>query len=223
MIAIYFGSPGCGKTSFAVKQLIKNQKRYMYCYANFGHTVGGAYKFTLAPDNVLGEKSPPFNSYTALDEAGIEYNNRSYKTMPKPTIAWFKKHRHYGVDVDVFSQDIDMDITIQRLAVQYWVMYRIGPWTLCRRMYKKFGVDKITHQPCNMYTLAHVLTLFLWPLQYVGIMDWKWKLTFRPFYYKYFDTYEREDLPLIDAEYVKYFDNKSCSVWDTIKSKFNFK
>lgn len=223
MITVYWGNPGAGKTTLAVKKLITNQKHYKHCFGNFWHTVKGASTFRIDDENVLGEVSPPYNSYVALDEAGIDFNNRAYKALPKPTIKWFKLHRHYGVDIDVFSQSWeDMDVTIRRLAVQYWYMYRIGPWTLCRRVYKRSMVDKTTHQIIDGYRMASVLWLLAWPLQYVKIfgvhpIDWKWTLTYRPKYYKYFDTYSREELPLMSATYNKHFDTVYISTCNKVK------
>lgn len=206
MISVYWGNPGCGKTTLAVKKLIQSRKTYAHSYGNFEHTVPGAHSFRIHSDNVLGEVSPPWNSYTALDEAGIDFNNRAYKAMPKATIMWFKLHRHFGVDLDVFSQSFeDMDVVIRRLAVQYWYMYRIGPWTLCRRVYKRTMVDKTTHQIIDGYRMASVLWLLVFPLQYLKVIDWKWTLTFRPRYYKYFDTYSRDELPLIESTYNPYY------------------
>lgn len=123
----------------------------------------------------------PRNSYIALDEAGIEFNNRAYKTMPKHTIAWFKKHRHYGCDVDVFSQSWDdMDITIRRLANELWYMYKIGPFTLCRRVYKRLTIDKNTEQIIDGYRMANMLWIFVWFLQLGYPFQKKFMLTFRP-------------------------------------------
>ncbi len=43
----------------------------------------------------------------------MEFNNRDYKSFPKPAIKFFKYHRHYGVSVDVFSQSFeDMDVRV---------------------------------------------------------------------------------------------------------------
>lgn len=139
----------------------------------------------------------PRSSYVAIDEAGIEYNSRAYKAMPKPTIAWLKKHRHYVTDIDVFSQSWeDMDVTIRRLSNQLWYMYKIGPWTLCRRVYKRVTVDKNTEQIIDGYKMASMLWLLVWPLQLGFPFDKKFMLTFRPFYYKYFDSWSVDNIPV---------------------------
>lgn len=195
MIRTFFGSPGAGKTTLAVKMAIKNRKKYDGVYLNFDHTIKDGYVCNL---NRLGEWTFPDYSYICIDEAGIEYNSRAYKALPKPAIAWFKKHRHYKCDLDVFSQSWeDMDVTIRRLSNELWYIYRIGPWTLSRRIYKRVTVDKNTEQIIDGYKMASMLWLLVWFLQLDrGVFAPKFKLTFRPFYYKYFDSYSKDDLPV---------------------------
>lgn len=202
MITTYFGSPGCGKTTLAVKKAIKNKKYYDHCFLNFDHKIKNSYICSL---DGLGEWTFPDCSYVAIDEAGIEYNSRAYKALPKPAIAWFKKHRHYRCDVDVYSQSWeDMDITIRRLSSELWYLRRIGPFTLARRIYKRVTVDKNTEQIIDGYHMANMLWLLIWFLQ-LDTKYWylpcswfkpKFKLTFRPFYYKYFDSFSKDNIPV---------------------------
>lgn len=197
MIVTYFGSPGCGKTTLAVKFARKNQKKYDHIFLNFDHSISDSYICNL---DGLGEWTFPDSSFIGIDEAGIEYNSRAYKSLPKPAIAWLKKHRHYRCDVAVFSQSWeDMDITIRRLSDQLWYLKKIGPFTLARRIYKRVTVDKQTEQIIDGYKMASVLWLLIWPLQLdCWFMPFapKFKLTFRPFYYKYFDSFSKDDIPV---------------------------
>lgn len=195
MITTYFGSPGCGKTTLAVKMAIKNKKCYKHTFLNFEHAIDGSY---IANLDKLGEWTFPDYSFIGIDEAGIEYNSRAYKALPKSAIAWFKKHRHYRCDVAVFSQSWeDMDVTIRRLSDQLWYLYKIGPFTLARRIYKRVTVDKQSEQIIDGYKMSSMLWLLIWFLQLDrGVFVPKFKLTFRPFYYKYFDSYSKDDIPV---------------------------
>ncbi len=198
MIRIFFGSPGCGKTTLACKFLKKYQKQYDHCYGAFAHQVPGAAVCSL---DKLGEWTFPEHSYVNDDEAGIDFNSRQTLKLPKSMIQYLKLHRHYKVDMDFFSQAWDdIDVVLRRLTVQYWYMYRIGPWTLCRRVYKRVMIDKEKHEIIDGYFFPNFLWILAWPLQLLGITDQRYMLTFRPFYYKYFDSWDRPELPVKEFE-----------------------
>lgn len=195
MIRVFFGKPGVGKTTLCCKMAYKNRHRYDHTYCNFSNSVPGC---ATCDTKELGSKwTFPLHSYIALDEAGIEFNSRKTLSLPQPMIAWFKLHRHYRCDIDVFSQSWnDMDITLRRLTNELWYMYRLGPWTLCRKVYKRVTVDKHTEQIIDGYRMANMLWIFGGVFWLLGLTDKKFMLTFRPFYYRYFDSWERQDLPI---------------------------
>ena len=184
MIRVFFGNPGCGKTTTACKFLKQSKKRYDYAFSNFSvdDSIGRCVDF-----KDLGAWTFPQHSYIALDEAGIEYNNRNYKSLPQHTIKWFKLHRHYKCDVDVFSQSWeDMDITIRRLADQLWYMRKIGPFTILRRFYKTVDILETDRQIRDCFRKEKGIWLLLQPLRLIGFSHIfpqlkGWRLTFRPF------------------------------------------
>lgn len=189
MFRLYFGNPGCGKTTFACKQLKdlqskRGKKKYCYkrFYANFDNTL--CKKISLSG---LGSWTLPFNSYLVVDEAGIQYNNRKFKSLPQSTIEWFKLHRHYGVDVDFISQSWeDLDITIRRLVDEIWYLKKVGPFTVVRRIFKKVQVDENTHQIVDGYFLRKFFGIVFDFI--IGLTSFK--IFLRAPYYKYFDTYD---------------------------------
>lgn len=200
MIRIFWGNPGCGKTTLACKLALKNQKRYKGTVTNFPQSVPGSSFYDSLEQ--LGEWKPPRGFWCGWDESGIDFNNRAYKAMPKPCITFHKKHRHEELDIDCFSQSWeDIDVTLRRLSVELWYMIKLGPWTLCRRVYKRTGIDKSTGQIVDIYKFAHMLWLFIWPLQLGWPFQKKFTLTYRPFYYKYFDSFDPIPCPVRDPHY----------------------
>lgn len=196
MIRTFFARPGAGKTTECCALAVKYRKKYDHVFLNFSNTVPNVHTCNMAQ---LGEWTFPPHSYIAVDEAGIEYNSRKTISLKQITIAWLKKHRHYKCDLDFFSQSWDdIDVTVRRLSNELWLLYRLGPWTLGRRIYKRVGIDKNTHQIIDEYRFASMLWLIFWPFQLGWPFDKKFTLTFRPFYYKYFDSWECDDLPVRD-------------------------
>lgn len=213
MISIYFGSPGCGKSTVACKLFRKIMKtnKYKYYYSSFTTNIPSV----LYMDNLnhlLGKCTPPEHSLVIDDEVGISFNNRQYKSMSIQQIEWFKLHRHFKVDYIGMSQAFDdMDITLRRLATEYWYVKKLGPWTLCRRCYKFTTIDDNTHQIIDGYKLANGFSLFtsffafiLRPIPLLrDVFQQKWTLTFRPFYYKWFDSFAHpklQEFPKVDKK-----------------------
>lgn len=206
MIAIYFGSPGAGKTTLACREIKKKRKRYKYTFANFGCTVADFDNVDLTG---LGQWSFPRGSLIEVDEAGIIYNNRKFKTLPQETIQWYKLHRHYGCDVSVWSQSWeDMDVTLRRLADRLYYIRKFGPFTLQRRVFKRVTVDDKTQQIIDGYKMVSPIYLILKPFYYLSYLVFglgfvvkavfprfdEIHLILRRPYYKYFDTYAAQDL-----------------------------
>lgn len=207
MIQIYFGSPGAGKTTLACRELLKARKHYQYTFANFGCKCADYDDISL---DGLGQWTFPRNSLLCVDESGIEYNNRKFKTFSQDAIKWYKLHRHYGVDVMLLSQSWeDMDITLRRLADRLYYIRKFGPFTLIRRVYKHVMIDEKTKQIIDGYEMVSMVYLLLKPLYYLSFLCLglgffikllfpkfqEVKLVFRPPYYKYFDTHAAPELP----------------------------
>ena len=119
-----------------------------------------------------------------IDEAGIEYNNRNYKAFPQESIYFYKYHRHYRTSVDVFSQSYeDMDITLRRLAQNFYVVRRslVPGCIVARRIRRQVGVDEQTKQIADLYAMG------------LPLLDTK--RIFSPPLWKLFNSYSRKELP----------------------------
>lgn len=165
VLNVYFGVPGSGKTTFAAyltkwalhenilirfcrrhrnwltSLLLRSGffKRRIDVYSNVPIT--GAYRLDAKTD--IGFHMIE-NAKIIIDEAGIEYNNRNYKSFPQEAIYFYKYHRHYKVSVDVFSQSYeDMDVTLRRLAQNFYVVRRsLVPFcVVARRIRRRVGKE----------------------------------------------------------------------------------
>lgn len=205
VLNVYFGVPGSGKTTFAayltkwalhenpiIRFCRKNQnfltlpilkskylKRRIPVYSNVPIT--GAFK--LDPKTDIGSYMIE-DAKVIIDEAGIEYNNRNYKSFPQEAIYFYKYHRHYKVSVDVFSQSYeDMDVTLRRLAQNFYVVRRsLVPFCVVAiRIRRKVGVDEMTKQITDLYSMG------------LPVLDTK--RIFSPPLWKLFNSYSRKELP----------------------------
>lgn len=118
ILSVYFGVPGSGKTTFATHLARKDLKRKRKVYSNVPIT--GTYAVNCKEDLGVYDIS---NGRLIIDEAGIEFNNRDFKKFSDDALYFFKYHRHYRVQIDVFSQGFDdMDKKIRTLAQELYVV-----------------------------------------------------------------------------------------------------
>lgn len=182
-----FGSPGAGKTTVLSKigqYFIKKFKKShsdAKVYSNF--PLKGA---VFISDEDLGYWSFGEGSVILLDECGISYNNRNFKSglMSDPQrLAYWKLVRHYKNILFLASQSwSDVDKKCRDLSTNYMLIKRsiIPGCTILKPIYKKVDIDENTHEPADFY----VIDVF-----------WNWKLIFRKRWYKYFNSFDAPELP----------------------------
>ena len=202
---VYFGVPGSGKTTYAAYLAKQAQKesiiirlcrrfpnrftswilggnRWKRAYPVWSNVpIAGTLRLNARED--IGVHMIQ-NGKMIIDEAGVEFNSRNYKTFPQTAIKFFKYHRHYGVSVDVFSQSFeDMDVTLRRLAQNFYVVKKsmLPFFIITKRIHRRAGIDDKTHQLCDAYFFG------------VPILDTK--RIFCPPLWKMFNSYDFEDLP----------------------------
>lgn len=177
MLSIVYGAPGVGKTTFAASLAAKAIAAGVPVWSNV--PIKGC-RLISVEDIGLYDIS---NGLLLIDEAGIEYNNRSFKTNFSPaSLRWFKLHRHYNVEVVIFSQGFDdMDKKLRTLARHLYIVRRSYiPGFLYRKMIlKRPDIDPITKSPIDFYFFRA-----LWR-QYI----------YAPRYWKMFDTHQAPELP----------------------------
>lgn len=204
MVKLFFGAPGCGKSTLtayfgykykkqAMKRALKGKKGdYRYVFCNFD--VANTSPFDVKE---LDTKAFPSGSLALIDEAGIDFNSRKTLKMSDGMQEYLKKHRHYGNDLYFFSQTWeDIDVVVQRLATEVWHMKKIGPWTLCRRILKDSDVNNDTHKIEDMYKKQPLIKRLLPP----PFGSFSFFVIFRPKYYHLFNSFEVQKRIAIKGE-----------------------
>lgn len=187
-ISVYFGGTGSGKSTIGVAEAEKAKKNGFPVYANY--PIEGTYKLDPLKDFGFYDIQP---GLAEVDEAGIEYNNRKFKSMPQENIQWLKLHRHYKVRVMIMSQSFeDMDVTFRRLAHRYFL---VKPAWYSRKVIcaipirRSIGIDDNTHQIVDMFKFDPLIFRLFTTQRYYG-----------PKYWPKFDSYDAPELPQKDFQ-----------------------
>lgn len=192
MITGFFGVPGCGKSTFltkiAVKELKKIQKgksRYKHILTNF--PVYGCEQVTI---NDLGRYDITY-SLILFDEISMDADSRDYKNFSKSLRDFFILHRHAYNDIIYFCQDYEkVDKTIRNLTFDLWyikssVFPILHHFSFAKRIYRNININEFTSELSLGYRFAKMSEI---------IFTSSKKVCFRPFYYKYFDSFDKLQL-----------------------------
>lgn len=200
-ISRYFGLPGCGKTTVLAMlalQAVKS-KRYKNVYANVHLKIPGV---TYLPFDCFGVFEIREAIYF-VDEATINCGDRDYKNFTKNKIAYAMEHRHHFLDIVFFSQEADgMDKKLRSITDRVYFVSK-GVFTrgfissVYRVPYKILWPDG----EGDGENAGRILMGYVKPPWYSRLFA---RRVIRPLYYKYFDSWECEQLPPIPDKYKPY-------------------
>ena len=192
MVSGYFGVPGCGKSTFLAMIASKNLKRiekgnspYKHVLTNF--PVSGCEQIQL---DDLGK----FNLEYCLilfDEISLDADSREYKYFPRHVRDFFVLHRHLHNDIIYFCQDYSkVDKVIRNVTYDLWYLHRpvvpfFNNFSIAKRIYRNININEYTSELTLGYRFAKFLEL---------LFSQNKKICFRPFYYKYFDSFDKLQL-----------------------------
>lgn len=97
-----FGKKGSGKSCLMVREMIKHQKRGWYVYTDMQDCNIPGVRIIKAFD--LARFRPEYHSLVCLDEIGITFDNRDFKSFPPGLRDFFKFQRKYRVKIYMNSQ-----------------------------------------------------------------------------------------------------------------------
>lgn len=180
-----FAPPGTGKTTLAakiVRQALEEDKKI---YANVPIISANIFKLSD-----LGKKEIK-DCILIIDEAGIEVGNRDWRTnLNKEQIKFLKKHRHYNVDIYLFSQSFnDVDNKFRDLTTKLILLEKSRIPFVVNMLAIRKKIDIIDGKIVDYYYWARFES----------------SKFFIPPCWAYFDSYEKDEpLPqMYDRKYLK--------------------
>ena len=186
---LVFGKKGSGKSTYLVKLAKKHLKKNWIVYTNMEELfMPGVRHFDIQH---LGDFVPEAHSLLLLDEVGMIWDNRDYKTFKPQVRDFFKLQRHYHVKVYMASQTFDVDKKLRDLCDGMYLHTNFARvFTLGKRIVRKVVITQSTSEAESRISED----LKMCP-------PWEWTLTYIPRWAKFFDSHAiPEKPPLIYSE-----------------------
>jgi len=189
-----FGKKGSGKTTYLTKLTMRYLKlgRPVYCTVE----IPGAIMFE---PTLLGFIHIPPEAVILVDEVGLIWNSRDFKSFKKEYRTYFKYQRQYRHTVYLFSQAFDIDKAIRDLTdAMYLMRSYFSVYSVARRINRKITILSASSaggqgESRIVDDLAFDSLLLFW----AGSI----KITWIPKYAKYFKSFDPPPLP-DDGEFI---------------------
>lgn len=221
-VSLYFGLPGCGKTTLMVQKAIQAVKsdRYLHVYTNVPISVPGV---TFIDNDCIGKYNLS-DCCILIDEATLFADSRDYKKFPKHQIEYFLLHRHYNSDVLLFTQQWDgVDKKIRVITDRVYYVYKTkitGHWFTKHYRIPYGIVIPDPHDKSSSEKLGEIVQGYCKPSIFIRMFA-KW--TYRPDYYQYFDSWQRPSLDPLPDVYIPYYEEHDGRIYRTMKSLEQYK
>lgn len=202
-LTLIIGKKGSGKTTFLTKYAIKCIKKGKKVYANY--YLPGTHLFD--PED-MGNYGFEENSVVLVDEAGLIWNNRHFKTFNDKVNQWFKYSRQYRNTIYLTSQADDIDLKIRLLLDKLFLCEcKMNFLSIARRVKRHIVVVQPTGDAEGRIADGMELEpLWLCLLGVQTIM-----VTHIPNWMKYFKSFNPPELPPMNTVYQSVPDNlKRC-------------
>lgn len=219
LIRYFIGLPGKGKTTLATKICIKEGlRKNRKVYSNF--EVFGAYKLDMKDFGRYDLR----DCILLLDEIGLEFNNRDFKTFSKDTLRFFKLHRHFNTDIYCFSQALDSDISIFRLVDELYIIEKVGRvFSIAKKIDRYLVLHNSKDEKTNNGSENFITEDFKYSF------PTNWIITFIPRWVKFFNSFETPKLPkkelnkfeFVNLPYLFKLTHGHYYILDTLRDIYN--
>lgn len=217
---LFFGLPGCGKTTLLCSFALKHLKNGCNVYTNIPLAITHDNYYVINNSDI--GKYNLHNGVLLIDEGTLFANNRDYKEFSKNLTRFFMLHRHYGLDIYIFAQTFDgVDKKIRTISTALYYVKK-----------SLFGTTYYYHIPYGL-DIPNKKTLKATGVKFGEINEGYCDATLlqkifspriiRKKYYRYFDSYEAPELPeLPNCTKNSTVSNTNC-IGNSIASKMSQK
>lgn len=199
MISLYFGLPGAGKTTLLVKTAIDTAKKIVSGrskYKNVYTNVAISFPFIRTiPFEYLGKYNIE-NALILIDEASLFADNRDWKKMTDQFRDFVLTHRHYKDDIIFFSQG--WDSVDKKIRTCCNAVYYLKSCRLLKGFTAIYPLDYGIYIPVQSADASSSYGEIAEGYKMPSLMSRIFAKKFwRKPYYKYFDSFEKKDLPAL--------------------------
>lgn len=225
MVSLYFGLPGCGKTTTLAMLALRasRQDKYKHVYTNV--QLNGIPKVVTIKNSDIGTFYLK-DALILIDEGTIFADSRDYKNFSKNLVEYFLLHRHYNVDIAIFAQQWDgVDKKIRVITDRVYYIFKPFFTGFFRSRIWKIPYDIVipSKKDNGSAKYGEIVQGYFKPPFLLRLFS---PSIYRYKYYPYFDSWTHKVLPNLPEERFKeqtsfnsrYFDSVQSSI-----SKIRFK
>ena len=207
-LVMVFGKKGSGKTTFLAKTAYQYLKKGRPVYST--ERIPGVIQFDVEE---IGKVTFPENAVLLIDEVGMIWDNRNFKTFKPEVRDYFKYQRHERHIVYLFSQTFDVDIKLRNLTdCMYLCKCHFGWLSVARKI--KRSITLVHPSGDSESRIAVDLEFGPFLLSLLGAKTCIF--TFIPHWTKLFDSHEKLGLPI-------YTNQEVCPVPKSAEKMFRFR
>lgn len=179
-----FAKKGQGKSTLLTKMALHHLRRGWHVYST--EPIPGCY--LIAPEDIGYFEFPP-HSLIVIDEIGMIWDNRNFKSFKPEVRDWFKLQRHRKIKVICASQSFDVDKKIRDLADDMFLLQKkFRVFSYGKRILKILDITEATGDSESRIVDNLKFDSILW--FWAGSRT----LTFIPAWTKYFNTFAAPQL-----------------------------
>ena len=182
-----FGKKGSGKNTLLTKQALRYQRKGYKVFSD--SEIFGTYKLDT---NWIGKYDFPTNSVLMIEEAGMIWDNRNFKSFSTDVRDFFKLQRHHHIIVYLCSQSFDIDKKLRDLTDEMYLTVNImGIFSIAKRICKSITIHNASDNNNGESFLTET---------YRFDFPWHWIWTYIPNYVQYFNSFrilsKNKDIPI---------------------------